>query len=426
MTIHIVTKGETISSIAAMYGISPQDIIDTNFPPDPNALVPGQTLVILQPEIVHTVMQGDTVGSIARQYGISTASILRNNPSVMPNSLQIGQRIVIAYKDTAPTTEIAVNGYTYPNIDRQLLRRTLPYLSFLTIFTYGFTEEGQLITPDDEELIAIAYEYGVAPVMLISTLTAEGTFSNELAALLLSDTDIQNALTDNIINNMEEKGYKALDIDFEYIPAEYREAYIDFVSNITQRLNQRGYFSLVALAPKTSADQPGLLYESHDYFGLGRAADLALLMTYEWGYTYGPPMPVSPLPNVEQVISFGVTQIPSQKVLMGMPLYGYDWRLPYVRGKSKAVSLSPQQAIALASDTGSDIQYDTELSAPFFNYNEEGNEHIVWFEDANSVEAKLELINKYKLAGVSFWNITRDFPQNWLVLNSLFRIAVIS
>ena len=127
MTIHIVTKGETISSIAAMYGISPQDIIDTNFPPNPNALVPGQTLVILQPEIVHTVMQGDTVGSIARQYGISTASILRNNPSVMPNSLQIGQRIVIAYKDTAPTTEIAVNGYTYPNIDR-LLMNTVSHL----------------------------------------------------------------------------------------------------------------------------------------------------------------------------------------------------------------------------------------------------------------------------------------------------------
>ncbi len=137
-------------------------------------------------------------------------------------------------------------------------------------------------------------------------------------------------------------------------------------------------------------------------------------------------MPVSPLPNVEEVISYGVTEIPSQKVLMGMPLYGYDWQLPYVRGTTKAMSLSPQQAIALAADMGVDIEYDSELEAPFFTYTQNGAEHIVWFEDADSVEAKLSLITKYNLAGVSFWNLTRDFPQNWLVLNSLFRIAKIS
>ncbi len=425
LTIHTVANGETIYSIANMYGITPEDIINTNFPPDPNDLVLGQTLVILQPEIVHTVAAGDTVEGIANQYGTSVSAILRNNPSVDKNNIQAGQRIVIAYRDTAPTVEIAANGYTYPSIDRQLLIRTLPYLSFLTIFTYGFTDEGQLIAPDDEELIALALDYGVAPVMLISTLTSEGTFSNALAARLLNDMDVQERLIENILNNMEEKGYKALDIDFEYLPVENREAYIEFVENITQRLNQRGYFSLVALAPKTSTDQPGLLYESHDYFGLGRAANLALLMTYEWGYTYGPPMPVSPLPNVEEVISYGVTQIASNKVLMGMPLYGYDWKLPYIRGTTKARSLSPQQAIALAADMGVDIQYDTELSAPFFYYNDGENEHIVWFEDAKSVEAKLALVNKYGLAGVSFWNITRDFPQNWLVLNSLFKIASI-
>lgn len=425
MIIHRVTRGETIASIAERYGISTEDIINTNFPPDPNNLVPGQTLVILQPEIVHTVVQGDTLESIGRQYNTDVSALLRNNPSIESDNIQPGQEIVIAYKDTNPTKEIAVNGYTYPSIDRRLLMRTLPYLSFLTIFTYGFTEEGQLIAPDDSELIALALEYGVAPVMLISTLTEEGTFSNELASILLSSAEIQERLIENILNNMEEKGYRALDIDFEYLPAENRDSYIAFVENITQRLNQKGYFSLVALAPKTSTDQPGLLYESHDYFGLGRAANLALLMTYEWGYTYGPPMPVSPLPNVEQVIRYGVTQIPSQKVLMGVPLYGYDWQLPYVRGTTKAKSLSPQQAIALAADMGADIQYDSELSAPFYYYNDGSNEHIVWFEDADSVEAKLGLVNKYGLAGVSYWNITRDFPQNWLVLNSLFRIAKI-
>ncbi len=286
MIIHTVKSGETLSSIARLYAITPDDIINTNFPPDPNRLVTGQKLVILQPQAVHTVVQGDTLVSIAQQYGTTVSALLRNNPSVMPEDIQTGQSIVISYKDTAPTAEIAVNGYTYPSIDRNLLKRTLPYLTFLTVFTYGFTEEGQLIAPNDEEIINIASSYGVAPVMLISTLTEEGTFSNQLAALLLSNTDIQDRLIENIAENMAAKGYKALDIDFEYLPVENRDAYIDFVSRITRELNSRGYLTLVALAPKTSSDQPGLLYESHDYFGLGRAANMALLMTYEWGYTY--------------------------------------------------------------------------------------------------------------------------------------------
>lgn len=71
-------------------------------------------------------------------------------------------------------------GYAYPYIDREVLRRTLPYLTYITLFTYGFTPEGNLIDLDDEEVIRIAREYGVAPLMLISTLTEEGTFSNQL------------------------------------------------------------------------------------------------------------------------------------------------------------------------------------------------------------------------------------------------------
>lgn len=120
----------------------------------------------------------------------------------------------------------------------------------------------------------------------------------------------------------------ALDIDFEYLPVENRDNYIEFVSNLTRQLNDKGFLSLVALAPKTSVNQPGLLYESHDYRGLGEAANLVLLMTYEWGYTYGPPMAVSPIDKVEEVVRFGVSQINSQKILMGIPLYGYDWTLP--------------------------------------------------------------------------------------------------
>ena len=79
---------------------------------------------------------------------------------------------------------------------------------------------------------------------------------------------------------------------------------------------------LVAVAPKSYANQPGLLYEGMDYAGLGRAADLIFLMTYEWGYAYGPPMAVAPLGQVRTVLDYALTAVAPEKIFMGIPLYG--------------------------------------------------------------------------------------------------------
>lgn len=285
MEIYTVKEGDTISSIAQSFGITAEELINTNSLSDTENLVVGQDLIILIPEIRHIVTEGETLNNIAVEYGTTVNSILRNNPNISPYNLTPGTVIAITYKGVNPQRAIAINGYTYPEIQRDKLVKILPYLTFLTIFTYGFTSEGDLIEPDDEELIRLASDFGVMPTMLISTLTESGKFSNELGGTLLQNTELQARLINNIISTMDRKGYMAIDIDFEYLPSENRQEYINFVANLTAELNKRGYYSLVALAPKISSDQPGLLYESHDYAGLGNAANLALLMTYEWGYT---------------------------------------------------------------------------------------------------------------------------------------------
>src|SRR3712207_5423888 len=138
-------------------------------------------------------------------------------------------------------------------------------------------------------------------------------------------------------------------------------------------------------------------------------------------YTYGPPMAVAPIDQVARVLSYAVTEIPSKKVFMSIPNYGYDWTLPYVKGVA-AKTISNVEAVDLAVKTGSTIQYDKTSAAPFFNYYDSlGRGHVVWFEDARSINEKLMLINRYNLGGVSYWTIGKYFPQNWLILNSLDR-----
>ena len=419
----MVRPGETLYGISVQYGVPMSRLIADNMLPDPSRLVVGQTLVVRFPRQTHTVRSGETLGQIARQYGISVRQLQRNNP-VLEGGMLIypGQTLVIRYQDT-PQDTIRVNGYAYPFIDRPLLRSTLPYLTYLTPFTYGITPQGGLLDLDDQWLISAAGRGGAAPLMHLSTLTEDGSFSNELASLVLNDMDVQNALVAAVRRTLEEKGYRGLDVDFEYVFPDDGPAYAAFLRRLTDELNPMGYPVLAALAPKTSASQKGLLYEAHNYAAIGSAVNEVLLMTYEWGYAYSLPMAVAPLPNVRAVVEYALTEIPAEKIWLGIPNYGYDWPLPVIRGETRATSISNQYAVSLAGRYGTVIQYDETAQSPWFRYRDErGSEHEVWFEDARSIAAKLELIRQYGLQGAGYWNLMRPFPQNWVVLSSLFQI----
>jgi len=189
-------------------------------------------------------------------------------------------------------------------------------------------------------------------------------------------------------------------------------------------LHQNNYILSTALAPKISAAQVGAWYEAHDYPAHGEIADFVILMTYEWGWSGGPPMAVAPINQVRKVLDYAVSVIPPKKIMMGMPLYGYDWKLPFVQGGPFARRVSPQDAITLAARYGSNIEYDRQAQSPFFNYfDESGTRHVVWFEDARSVQVKFLTVVEYGLRVVSYWVLGESFPQNWAVLDNMFNIV---
>ena len=422
MDIHAVQPGETLYSIAQDYGVPMARLLDDNQLPNPTRLVVGQTLVIQYPLRTYTVRTGDTLLSIAQANGMTTRRLLRNNPVLRGETdIQAGQELVLSYRQEKEGT-LSVNGYAYPYVDRGLLQRTLPYLTNLTPFTYGFTPQGTLVPLDDGPMLAAARQLEVAPLLHLSTLTEDGGFSNELAHAILTNQTAQNTLISNLLQILSDKGYRGLDVDFEYVYAQDADAYARFIARLREALAPRGLPVLVALAPKVFAGQPGLLYEGHNYRLLSQAADQVLLMTYEWGYTYGPPMAVAPIRNVRQVVEYALTEMSPEKIWLGIPNYGYDWILPYQRGR-KATSISNQYAVTLAGRYYASIRYDEQAQSPWFRYvDERGQEHEVWFEDARSIRAKLALIPEYGLYGAGYWNLMRPFPQNWLVLNALYDI----
>lgn len=371
--------------------------------------------------IIHVVEKGDTLYGIGMRYGVTVNELIAVNGASVSPTLVIGQAVIVP-TSSQKSGDILVNGYAYPFIESDALTGALASLSLITPFSYGVNPDATLVPLDDSELITLAENGGVRPLLLITTLTAEGTFSSENAAAILSDISLSEALADNIISKLQTRDYYGVDIDFEYIPPQYADQYVQFIETLRSKAAPLGFKVFIALAPKTSAAQSGLLYEAHVYDRLGAASDYALIMTYEWGYTYGPPMAVAPLDKVEEVLRYAITEIPPEKVLMGIPNYAYDWTLPYVKG-NKAQSITNNRAIETARRYGAEIQFDTTAMTPYFNYfDESGNRHVVWFEDARSISAKLELMRSLDLAGISVWTVMSRFEPLYTVINSMFNV----
>lgn len=422
MFIYTVRPGNSIYYISQLFGTDQQKIIEGNQIENPNVLVIGQAIVVPVESVRHTVVQGETLRMLALRYQVPVAAILRANPQITdPSLIRTGEVLTIP-SQTENLGEKSVNGYAFPTINESTLEKTLPNLTYCTVFSYQVKADGSLAQIDDERTVNAARQKNTAPMMSITNIKPGGGFSSELASEVLTNETAWNNLLNNAVQTMNSKKYFGLNIDFEYVLQKDKEAYNDFVKAASDRVHESGFILSTSLAPKTGAAQRGLLYEAHDYPVHGRYTDFVILMTYEWGYTYGPARAVAPLNLVEQVIRYAVSVIPNQKIFMGIPNYGYDWTLPFVQGTA-AKPLTNPGAVSLAARVGARIYFDSAAQSPYFSYYDvSGRRHEVWFEDARSINAKLRLADRYGLGGVSYWTINSYFAQNWLILDSTFKI----
>lgn len=425
MQIYVVEAGDTLYTIANTFETSTVAIIEANGLTT-DELVIGQALVIPIYGQFYFVQPGDHLSSIARRFSTTVADIVRIN-QIDPNQpLPVGLKLYISPSEKRP---LSTFGYIEPignEVSEALetaARATSPLLTWLAPFSYRVNRDGTLQSPPLNEFNNIATENRTSRSFVITNLEGP-SFSSELAHIILNVQAVQNKLIDEIIHTATNNGFKDVHFDLEFIPQEDREAYNQFLEKIKPRLEANGLLLSTALAPKTSSTQTGLLYEAHDYEFHGSITDFVVLMTYEWGYSAGPPLPVSPINEVEKVLRYAMTVIPKEKIMMGQNLYGYDWTLPFIQGESFARAISPQQALQIARDHKVSIEYDQIAQAPFFNYiDTNNNEHIVWFEDARSIQAKFNLLRDLQLRGIAYWKLGIQFPQNWELLNDQFVIA---
>lgn len=423
MYIHTVVQGDSIWQLAKKYSISVANILDINHLNEKDALVIGQAVLIptLSSHTSYTVKANETLAQIAKMFGVTITSLMNTNHIQNPALIEIGSILKIP---SITRTEIEVNAYinqldTHSSNHLQMNADNLTYVS---IFSYSFTEQGSLIALDDTEVIAESYANYVIPMMSITNIV-DHAFSVELMHALLTNEALQKLTINSIINMMNEKGYKALNVDFEYIPSALKLSYNSFLKQLAQAVHAEDYFISSALPPKLHSSQEENEDESPDYLIHGQLIDFVIIMTYEWGWTGGPPRAVAPLNEIKKVMEYASSMIAPDKLMMSIPLYGYDWTLPFIEGESLATAIVEQQALDLARRHHAIIEYDEVAQSPYFTYyDEHGKQHVVWFEDARSYQAKMNLVKSLNLRGISYWKLSMPAPINWVILSENFYI----
>jgi len=370
--------------------------------------------------MIYVVQPGDTLWKISQESGIPVEEIAWLNQIRDPELLIPGQSLLLQEEDRQGPFSIQVNGFAYPFISPWVLGQTLPYVNLLSVFSYGFTPEGDLLPPiiPDRWMVRQARGQGVPSALVLTPLGKNGQFNNFLVHALVENRDAQVRLLEQVQKRMQEYGFTELNIDFEFVLPEDREAFAAFVKLAADTLEET---VSVCLAPKTSPEMRGLLYEGKDYGLLGAAADRVLLMTYEWGYKYGPPQAVAPIEKVREVVEYALTEIPKEKISLGLANYGYDWPLPFEKGKTVARTIGQVEAVEIARRERTNIIFDWESKSPWFQYTSCGVRHVVWFEDLRSWQYKFDLIKEYGLTGVGIWTVMQLYRAGMNLLAENFQ-----
>lgn len=204
-------------------------------------------------------------------------------------------------------------------------------------------------------------------------------------------------------------GYDGLHIDIEQINDDDGGYLTAFIDQLADRLRPSGRSLSIALPARTAAHPQW--YRAFDYDAIGQRVDLAVIMAYDHGYAAGTPAPVAPLWWVRDVLSYARAHIPADKVLLGIPFYGYDWNLSR-RGLARYIGVD--EVVHIAGQRG----YDPQAAAPWLRYSAGRERHMVWYENWQSVSAKFALADESGVRGWAAWRLGYEDPAVWTLLDA--------
>lgn len=253
---------------------------------------------------------------------------------------------------------------------------------------------------------------------MISPLIRNFGFDKQIAKWSLFSPAAQKKMVEETLTLLEkEPRYKGVVIDIENTSPTDRDHYSAFIRRMYEALHPKGFMVFTVVGPKETDIPKAMWTRAFDYKEIGKYSDFVILMTYDQHWKGGPPGPCAAVDWFEACVRYACECMPRDKVIAGIPFYGYDWP-----ATGPATSLTHKKASALIDCIKPDkIEWSEPWGTPFFTYIENGAKHEVWFENVRSIEAKLDVCRKLGVGGVAAWRLGDEDPRFWEVIGRYSR-----
>jgi spore germination protein YaaH len=265
-------------------------------------------------------------------------------------------------------------------------------------------------------MVTAAHQAGVRVDLVVELMD-----TTPLETFLGSATAMQKA-TQQIVAAVQAAGGDGVNLDFEFVPSADKAAFTSFVGGVTTAMHAAIPGSQVGIAI------PGTAYPGYDIAGLAAACDTLMIMSYDFHYAGSDPGPVAPLADsktwgagsqTSSVALFKGKVADASKLVLGMPLYGYDYHATsstvpgtHTAGTT-ATAVSWKDCAPIATMYGK--TWDADSSTPFVVYEESGAWRQLFYDDAESLGLKIDLAVSSGV-GIGFWSLTYADDDFWGVL----------
>jgi spore germination protein YaaH len=358
-------------------------------------------------DISYTVQAGDTLWSIAHKFQVDIEKIKFCN-NLIDDVVYEGQELLIP--GLSAKSSKLVSAYSLGRNDAKELKEYFKEVgSHFDILIFCYLElnlDGQIRNNISTDVVEFGQEEQIKIISLIQNYNFERKIIDSFLNNKIAKEKVIEELVE-IIKNYELAGFN---IDFEYISPTNRSYLNNFIYNLADAIRDLGALVTISVPAKIKEDFSSNWTGAFDYETLGNHVDQMMIMGYDYHWRGGVPGPIAPIYWLEDVIEYALTKVSKEKIILGLPTYGYDWE---VGSNNLAQALSYTGVKQRLDKYDGEYSWDEDSSTPYFKYQSIGEEHVVWFEDLTSLEEKLKLVKKYDLGGVVFWRLGLEDKRIW-------------
>ncbi|MFC1615912.1 glycosyl hydrolase family 18 protein [Patescibacteria group bacterium] len=289
-------------------------------------------------------------------------------------------------------------------------------------FWYHVNADGSLsptANSEDQTIIDFAKDNGIPVIPTISN-----SFDGDKVSTIINDDVLRNQNIQNIVNTVLMFDYDGIDIDYEGLNPTDTDAFTNYMKELHDELNKNGKKLTIAVMSKSYSMLPIYGTRGQDWDELGKYVDEFRIMTYDYGWSGSIPRPVAPYYWVEEVVQYAVDHVPTEKIRLGIPFYGYAWSdNGEEEGAGKEFySYTYETILYIVEKYGVDFQYDPNQRTNRLFYLSANDDRDpvdpfeIWFENHVSLEPKLDLVEKYGLGGIAIWRLGKEDEENWRLI----------